>query len=242
MKNFQFKSFCVAVLLATASLSAQAQEAVFSVCGGLNNSFGPYDYRDHINSADFKANSNNPLRLVQIAHFRPEMEMLIRGGQGEKSEVGPEFDYTLRAFPNHHRALLALVRLADKQRLEKPRGMNYTVDCWFQRAVQWRPDDAIVRMIYADYLGSRNRSSDAFEQLKVATSLAKDNALTHNNIGMIYFDLKAYDKALEQAYVAAELGLTRPTLRDRLASVGQWREPAAAAASAASAAASTPSN
>lgn len=231
-----------ASLLALAGASSQAQDAV-GICGGLGNSFGPFDYRDHAGSQDFKVNSNNPLRLVHTAHFRPEMEMLIRGGQGEKSDVGPEFDYTLRAFPNHHRALMALVRLSDKQQgAEKPKGMRYTVDCWFTRALQWRPDDVMVRMIYASYLGSRNRNNDAMEQLKVATSLAKDNALTHNNIGLIYFDLKAYDKALEQDHRATELGLARPTLRERLTAIGRWQEPGAAPASAASAAASAASN
>lgn len=239
--NKSTRHSCIALVLLTAGANIQAQETV-GICGGLTNSFGPYDYREHIGSNDFKVNSNNPLRLVQIAHFRPEMEMLIRGGQGEKSEVGPEFDYTLRAFPNHHRALLAMVKLADKQRTEQPKGARYTVDCWFARAIQWKPDDVMVRMIYANYLGSRNRSADAIEQLKVATTLAKENPLTHNNIGLIYFDLKEYDKALEQAHIAEGMGLARPDLRNRLTAIGRWKdplpmestEPASDAASAAS--------
>lgn len=200
-------------------------------CGSLNNTFGPFDYRpDKYKAAP---GDNEPhaekLRLVHIAHFRPEMEALIRGGQGAKSEVGPEFDYTLRAFPNHHRALVALIRLAEKQNTLQPRGMRYSVECWFERALRFTPDDTIARMIYVSFLIKQNRAADAKAQLEIAERTAEDNPLTQYNIGMMHFELKNYDKALSQAHKAYAAGVAMPDLRTRLQGVGQWRDLEAAA-------------
>jgi tetratricopeptide (TPR) repeat protein len=200
-------------------------------CGSLNNTFGPFDYRpDKYKPAP---GDNEPhaekLRLVHIAHFRPEMEALIRGGQGAKSEVGPEFDYTLRAFPNHHRALVATVRLSEKQNSLQPRGMRYSVECWFERALRFMPDDTLARMIYVSFLIKQNRTADAKAQLDIAERTAEDNPLTQYNIGMVHFELKNYDKALAQAHKAYAAGVVMPDLKTRLEGAGQWKEPAAPA-------------
>ena len=195
-----------------------------TICGGLVNSFGPYDYRKEFGSNDYKNNKLNPLFLVESAHFRVEMEALIRGGQGENSDVGPEFDYTLRAFPNHHKALEAMIRLGEKQRTDHPKGARYTIDCWFERATRFQPGDAIVRMIYATYLGKQKRLPAAIKQLEIANDLAKDNGFTHYNIGLIYLDLKEPDRALEQAHIAYALGMQHTELREKLTGSGQWRE------------------
>ena len=203
--------------------SAYAQPSS-SICGGLRNSFGPYDYRDQVGSTDYKNNPNNPLFLVESAHFRVEMEALIRGGQGERSDVGPEFDYTLRAFPIHHKALEAMIRLGEKQHTDQPKGARYTIDCWFERATRFQPSDAIVRMIYAIYLGKQKRLPDAMKQLEMANDLAKENGFTHYNIGLIYLDLKEPDRALEQAHIAYALGMQHTELREKLTRSGHWRE------------------
>lgn len=218
--------------------SANAQTGV-STCGDLTNAFGPFDYRDHAGSIDYKRNRNNPLFLVESAHFRPEMEALVRGGQGEGSDVGPELAYTLRAFPNHHRALDAMVRLSEKLKMDPVKRGGYTVDCWFQRSILFRPDDTIVRMIYATYLGKQKRLPDAMNQLKIAAAAAKDNAFTHYNIGLIYFDLNEFDLALAEAHIAYGLGMQRADLRDKLTRSGHWREAAAAPVEPASAPALT---
>lgn len=209
-----------------------------SACGDLANQFGPYDYRQHYGSSDYKGNQNNPLRLVEHGHFRPNNESLQNGNQGPKSEVGPEFEYVLRAFPNHHRALDALIRLAEKKKSDQP-DMRFDVNCWFERAVRFRPDDIIVRMFYATYLGKRNRVPAALEQLDAAVRYSKEeNFFTQYNLGLIYFDLKQFDKALVQAKKAYGQGMQRPELRDKLVSSGHWK--AEVATSAASGPASAP--
>lgn len=162
------------------------------------------------------------MNLVQNAHFTPEVETLVRGKSGA---IGADLDYTLRAIPNNHRALIAMMRLGDKEKTAQPKGATHSVECWFTRAIQFSPDDAIVRMIYSTYLNSQRRVPDANNQLDFAATLAKDNPFTHYNLGLHYFDLKAYDKALIHAHKAIELGFTQTALRDKLQGVGKWVEP-----------------
>ena len=192
--------------------SAQAPDA--STCGPvvLTGGFGPYDYRTEL---------GQPKRLVEGAHFSPAVEALIGT---KRASVGADLDYTLKAFPNHHRALIALMRYGEKWKTPHPQQMSYPVECYFERALRFRPDDTIVRMIYAQFLTHYNRVPEALEQLGAAQAKAGDNPFTHYNLGMLYVDLKEYDKGLQRAHEAYRLGFPRPELRERLAAVGKWRE------------------
>jgi tetratricopeptide (TPR) repeat protein len=184
-------------------------------CGALSSQgqYGPYDYRG----------DQRPLAIVLSVHFTSEVEALIRGKTGTRP--GGDIDYTLRAIPNHHRALLAMMRLGEKEKTPKPTGSSYTVECWFERALLFRPDDSIVRMIYSTYLSKNGRVTESNAQLEAAAANAKDSAFTHYNIGLHYFDLKNYDKALIQAHIAMDLGFTQTALRDQLQGVGKWLDP-----------------
>lgn len=217
----EFKKFTVfnlgAMLLCLVTVfwgntPAFAQPANWS-CGSLKAEPGPYDYRT----------DQDKLPIVVNAHFRPEVEALIRGTTDKLP--GGDIAYTLRAIPNNHRALIAMMRLSEKEKTPKPYGSTYTIDCWFERAVLFRPDDSIVRMIYSTYLNSKSRLPEANTQLDAATVYAKDSGFTHFNIGLHYFDLKNYDKALVQAHKAMSLGFARPELAEQLRSVGKWVEP-----------------
>lgn len=188
---------------------AFAQE---SNCGPLQNGYGPYDYR---------TNKGETLDRVEKYHFTPEVEALIKGTSGY---LGGDLDYTLRAFPNNHRALIATMRYGEKTKSAKPPNMNYSVECYFLRALQFKPDDTTARLIYATYLGKNSRQTEAMQQLERTNALAKDNAFTQYNIGLVYFDLKQYDKALTQAYTAEDLGFTQVGLRDQLKAIGKWKD------------------
>lgn len=185
-----------------------------SACGSLANGYGPYDYR-----------TDKPkLGIVERYHFTAAVENLIRGSTNVLP--GGDLDYTLRAIPNHHRALMAVMRYGEKMKSPQPHGTHYSVECYFDRAVRFRPDDTIARMLYATFLSKNARTPEGIRQLELATVAAADNAFSHYNIGLIYFDLKEYDKALLQAHKALALGMPRTALRDQLQSVGKWREPA----------------
>lgn len=186
-----------------------------SGCGSLENSYGPFDYR---------TDAANKLRIVEQYHFTPNIQSLV---SGNSASVGAELDYTLKASPNHHRALMAMIRLGEKLKSPQPTGAQYSVECYFERALRFKPDDSTARMIYATYLSRNNRMADATIQLETSAKTATDNPFTHYNIGRIYFDIKNYDRALEHAHKAYGLGFSQPTLRDQLKSVGRWTDPQA---------------
>lgn len=216
------------VLMLIFSRVALAQE-IAGGCGSLRvaGRFGPYDYRPDKYVPETVYGSHMALlSIVETYHFTPEVEALMRGKTGPTA--GGDLAYTLHAFPNHHRALIAMVALGKKEKTSQPVGSSYSVECWFKRAVAWRPDDNLVRLIYAQYLAKSKRENEAEQQLSVAASQAGDNAFTHQNIGLIYFDMKNYQKALIHAHKAYALGLGIPTLREQLKGVGAWSESAEA--------------
>lgn len=203
--------------------AADAQE-VPGGCGSLTQPWGPFDYRpDHYIPENTYRSHRALLAIVEQAHFTPEVEMLARGKTS--TTAGNDISYTLGVFPNHHRALLAMAALSDKEKTDKPYGARYSVECYFRRAVAWRPDDNIVHMVYARYLAKASRVAEAEQQLGIAASQANDNPLTHNNLGLIYFDMKNYGQALFHAHKAYALGLEISALRKQLESVGKWKEP-----------------
>ena len=183
-------------------------------CGPLQNHFGPFDYRSA---------SPQDRALVEGAHFTPQVESL-KGGKNTIT-AGGDINYTLMVFPNHHRALMATIKLSEKEKTDKPRGMRYTVACWFDRAERFRFDDAMVKTLHGIYLSRTGKSQAAVDKLEEAKALASDNANITYNLGLAYFDLKQYDKALASAHSAYALGFPLPGLRDKLKRAGKWSEP-----------------
>lgn len=199
----------VAAMLATSPCLAQSSGGE---CGELTNGYGPYDYRK----------DRDKLGIVDSNHFTPQVEQLIRGISGP---IGGELDYTLRAFPNHHRALIAMTRWSEKVKSDKPSGAHYSVDCYFDRALRFKSDDNVVRMLYAQYLGKQGRTDDAVRQLETAAAQAPDVGFTQYNIGLVYFEIGQHQRALTQAHRAIALGFDRPSLRAMLEKIGKWQDP-----------------
>ena len=190
-------------------------QMVSDTCGSLDTHYGPFDYR----------NERSKLPIVENFHFTPSVESLLGGKSGT---VLGDLDYTLRAFPNHHRALVAVLRLADRKKTPELTGT--AVDCYLERALVFRRDDVVVRMLYADHLGRTQRQAQALKHLEFVRTLAVDNPLTHYNLGLLYFQFGHYAEALAEAHSAMALGLMRLELVQKLKSVGQWSEPSPAAA------------
>ena len=92
-----------ALLLILVALPAEvAAQQEGTVCGELRGShYGPYDYRTQ----------RDKLLIVEQYHFTPSVENLIHG---ESGSLGNELSYTLNTSPNHHRALVAMMRLAER--------------------------------------------------------------------------------------------------------------------------------
>ena len=61
--------------------------------------------------------------------------------------------------------------------------------------------------------------------LDEAVELGVENSNLYYNMGLIYLDLKEYEKALNYAHQAYRLGFPLPGLRDRLRKAQKWRDP-----------------
>ena len=135
------REFLLLIALLVIAQPAAADEAT---CGTLRNAYGPYDYRSV---------TARQLQLVEDYHFTPPVEELKHGKSG--LTIGGDIDYTLRAIPNHYRALVAMMNLGFKGKKDPPPGAGFSVECYFDRAIRFRPEDGAVRTIYGIYLFRR---------------------------------------------------------------------------------------
>jgi tetratricopeptide (TPR) repeat protein len=184
-------------------------------CGNFNyekTALGPLDYR--ITPPD-------EIEFVEVRHFPSHVERLQRG---EKGTVGGDIAYTLRSFPNHPRALRSAAEWQRRHNGLLPPDMQFTAACWFDRAIAFRPDDAQVRVVLAFELLKSKKSAAAIEQVSKAEQLAKGNPQIHYNVGLLYFELKEYDKSMANARIAYEQGFDLPGLKDKLVKAGKWSE------------------
>jgi Tfp pilus assembly protein PilF len=216
--NSATKMFAAMVLMAWAS----ASHGAYDVCGSLENPYGPFDFRTQ----------HDRLKVVERYHFTPSVESLQGGNT---ASIGGDLDYTLRASPNHHRALLSMANLALRDKTHKPRGAHYTVECYFDRAIRFAPNDGDVYMIYGTYLFRAGDKDQALKQLEIAEKLVGDNANLEYNLGLVYLDAKEYDKALAHAHRAYALGFQLPGLKRKLVAAGKWQDAPTSASSASSA-------
>lgn len=220
----------VAAVLLCLPLLATAPAVMAQDCGNpFVNHFGPFDYRTA---------SQETKTLVEGTHFKPETEQLkYNSGTGYPAQ---DIAYTLGVFPNHPRALVAMSRLAIRERSPRPTYAQYTINCYFERAIQFRPDDADVYMIYGVHLMKAGTPAEAIAQLSKAVEMNDASANAHYNLGLAYMEIKNYDKALVHAQKAYALGFPLPGLRNMLQKVGKWQAPVAATDSAQGTSASTP--
>lgn len=214
-------------LAVSACFSAHAQVSE-QACGPLTATFGPFDYRaDHFRPLPGDQMSHkDKLQLVEGAHFTPPVEALVAGNTARLPHG--DLQYTISVFPNHHRALVAITKLWERSN-KTPQlegGLKRPVECYFERALRFTPDDNVARLLYATFLIKDGRRPEAIAQMKTVERAAGENGFTHFNVGMLYVDAGMMDEALVQAHRAIALGIARPELRQRLMSAGSWKDPA----------------
>jgi len=203
----------VLLMILVAATSLQAEQNNY--CGELyiSHRYGPFDY----------TNANHrieKLSIVERAHFTPNIRDLISGKSGT---VASEISYTLHAFPNHHIALQSMSKLGLREKSGQPENAEYSVECYFDRAFRFQPKDAVVRMLYANYLLKLGgRQAEVLEQYQIAIGLAPENANINYNIGLVYLKNKSYDQAIEHAKKAYKMGFPLPGLRNKLMKTGKW--------------------
>ncbi|HUW38668.1 MAG TPA: tetratricopeptide repeat protein [Rhodocyclaceae bacterium] len=206
-------------ILGLCSSNSYAEEVYNErICGPMINNAGtyingPYDYR-----RTTQANKD----LVENTHFNYPEKIMGNSKERNRVNVWFQFVYTLKIFPNSPRALAAIDRLSQLVGSDKPPGAGFSAECAFLRAVQFTPDDPVVRVLFGLYLGKRGRSAEAAAQLQEASRLAPDNVNVQYNLGLAYFQIKDYPHAREHAAVAYDMGYPLPGLREMLERAGYW--------------------
>jgi tetratricopeptide (TPR) repeat protein len=199
----------VIAILAISLISTGINATSSSYCGEL------------INVHDYIEGDKQLLKTVEQHHFTPNIESLRHGNSGT---LGSELSYTLMFFPNHHRALAAFSKLSLRDKTLKSGGAKYSVGCFFDRAIRFKPNDAMLRMVYGNHLLKTGEIDKAVEQLQLAADLQPENATINYNLGLLYLKQKDYEQAKTYAKKAYELEFPLPGLKNQLKQVGKWEE------------------
>lgn len=185
-------------------------------CNGGRQGYGPYDYTIPSQRAN--------IPIVERHHFTHEVKNLI---SGESGTITGDLDYTLRAAPNHHEALLTIIRyqinlnkkLANKN---TNRPLVTPVECYFQRAINFSPKDAAAVSLYAYYLKKINLLNKSAEIYEKALTINPESAKIEYSYSLLLIDLKQYKKAVIHAKKAYELGNPPLGLKKKLKKLGKW--------------------
>lgn len=183
-------------------------------CQGGGQGYGPYDY--------IKTSHRTHIPIVEQHHLTPNVINHVKGQEGT---IPGDLDYTLRAVPNHHEALLSTIRyqlkLNNKLLIEN-KALLTPVECYLQRAIHFSPNDAASISLYAYYLkeiGSLEKSAKLYE---TALTIKPNNAKIEYSFSQLLIEKKQYDKALEYAKKAYSHGNPPPGLKNKLISLGIW--------------------
>lgn len=191
----------------------------FLACGDVFDvAFGPFDYTS--------PSDRTNLPIVENHHFDSTVESLERGLTS--SRAMDDIAYTLRAFPNHHRALNAVARM-DLEKGGIPLDL-LPAQCWFDRAIRFRPDDGTVWLVYANYQVRKGWEEEALQSYAEAKALLPDSPEVDYNLGLLYFKLGQYEKALLHARSAYAADYPLQGLRRKLSEKGYEIGSAAATA------------
>lgn len=207
-------TLCVIAVLM--SLSSWAQMDLS--CGSLNNAYGPFDYT---NPTDYQTK----LKIVEDNHFDRGVENL-RGHARKPHQLTGDIDYTLRAFPNHHKALYTVIKYDTSKNPKHRQALPRTAECYFQRAMTFRPRDGNVHLLYGLYKTRTNNYEDAKIHFIEAERLLPNSAEVQYNIGLVLAKNKEYDEAYSHAVKAYQMGYPLPGLRNILRRAGKWPDSA----------------
>jgi hypothetical protein len=184
-------------------------------------------FRGHFGPMDFRTAHPHDRRVVEEFHFDMEIRTFLAGqlsgrNMAGTSEVVWGFLYTLRSFPNHPTALLALDQLGRRLRSESPQGIDFPVECWFMRAFMIAPDDPTVRALYGAYLAHRGRTEEAIMNLQIGEKSTRQSAAVQHQIGLAWVHLKQWERAQRVAMRLKKLGFQLDVVAREVEKAKRW--------------------
>ena len=197
------------------SMAIQGQDV--PGCGSLQNAYGPFDYRDPVARRDF-------IPVVDAFHFNADVESLARGQSGT---VLGDLTYTLRAVPNHHRALRSVGKYGLKGGRFPPDTSVPSAECFFVRAIAFRPEDETVRTVYANFLLKAGNRAEARKQYEVALRLAPQSVEISYVSGLFFLEIGDLPRAKILADIAYGGGYPLPGLKNLIAAAEAAKRPKA---------------
>lgn len=187
-------------------------------CRGDAENFGPYDYM-------LRQQLPSELHIVESYHFKPDVEQLIVGPGKTENYIPANLDYTLRAWPNHHRALNSISRYRINNLKKRSSGRYPPAECYLQRAINFSPRDPTAHMLYAIFLQRTNQNDAALEEYRIAEELDPVSVQVKYNLGLLLVELGKYDEALRYAQDVYTSEFPLPGLKQKLKRAGRWQEP-----------------
>ncbi len=214
------RAACISIIFAAVSSHADfgapwvGEDLQGGPCKGGGQGYGPYDYTQ-------RAQLSQNLKVVEKAHFTSAVESLSGGASTSRGPLA-DLDYTLRAFPNHHRALHAAIRY--RMRLGKPiRHPQFShVECYLQRAINYSPRDSVSHMLYGLHLHRLKKYEKALPAYSRAYELNPRDLEIQYNLALLHTDLKNFEQAKTLADQLYDSNFPLQGLKNRLIDAGHW--------------------
>lgn len=188
-------------------------------CTGGQPTAGPWDYLQRRKWA-------GPLASIEEHHFNRNVELLIRG---ISTEPMGDIDFTLRAFPNHHRALTSAVNFRVRNKRWPQTSKGRQAECYLQRAIAFSPKDPTLHPLLAHVLHRLNKPTQALVSYRKAIADHPRDVMLKYNMGLALTDIKQYKQASRIATEIYAADFPLPALKRRLVAAGEWKEPPAKA-------------
>lgn len=200
---------------AFAQVTNEAEAAALreNVCGSLQNSVGPWDYRTRGMTSRLRWDHADNIRN----HYDPAIRRMNDGEYSER--VIGDLDFLVRVWPNHVPGLRALIQY------NQAGGKVYryrTVECYLERARRFAPNDPAVALLEGGFYLRQRELERARKSFDAAREMQPDSMDVHYNLGLFYIEAREFDKAVFHAKEAYSLGYPLPGLKNRLKQLGHW--------------------
>lgn len=197
-------------------------------CTGKGQGFGPWDFFDVDEPSDKNWTPGRWWEAREI-HARPGLAALnaMPLTQVDYNRAADEFDYLLRAYPNHPEILGAVIELEMRRKsATSPITASQTPpECYLARAQSFRDTQPHIFSLMGYYYQRLGRIQDALDQYRAALELDPAYAEAYYNIGLAYVELGDYELAVQNAHEAYALGFPLSGLRKKLQRLGVWKPP-----------------